>query len=72
MADGPFFVTFEIAGRPRRQPTPDHEHWSLDDLKNGFWITREHILCRESQGQYWIPPSRIVLIEKRNEVASPL
>ena len=72
MADGPFYVTFNVARRPMRRATPDHEHWTLEDLKDGFWVTSEHVLCRESQGQYWIPPSQIVLIEKRNQQASPL
>jgi hypothetical protein len=70
--EGPFFVTFMIAGRPRKQPTPDHEHWSMDDLKDGFWVTNEHILCRANQGQYWIPPSQLVLIEKRNQTPTSL
>lgn len=72
MLEGPFFVTFEIARRPVRKPTPDHENWSMEDLKDGFWVTIDHALCRESQGQYWIPPSRIILIEKRNQTPSPL
>lgn len=72
MVEGPFFVTFMIAGRPRKQPTPDHENWSMDDLKDGFWVTNEHNLCRANQGHYWIPPSQLVLIEKRNQAPSPL
>jgi hypothetical protein len=70
--EGPFFVTFNVARRAVRQPTPDHEHWSIDDLKNGFWVTNEHILCTERQGHYWIPPSQIVLIEKRDQSPTPL
>jgi len=72
MAEGPFWVTFTIAGRQRRSATPDHENWNLEDLQNGFWVTVEHVLCRESQGQYWIPPAQIVLVEKRNQPPSPL
>ena len=72
MTEGPFFVTFTIAGQPRRQTTPDHEPWSLEDLTGGFWITKEHALCREAQGSYWIPPSQIQLIEKRNQPPQPM
>jgi hypothetical protein len=64
--DGPFWVTFEVARQNRRAPTPDHEPWTLDDLVNGFWITPDFTLCRPSQGKYFIPPSRIVVIEKRS------
>ncbi len=65
MSDGPFFVTYKLAGQPRRAATPDHEIWTLEMLSGGFWITKDHALCRESQGHYWIPPSQVVLVEKR-------
>jgi hypothetical protein len=44
----------------------------MEDLKDGFWITANHALCREAQGAYWIPPSQIVLIEKRNQPPQPM
>jgi hypothetical protein len=44
----------------------------MDDLKDGFWVTKEHVLCRAAQGHYWIPPSQVVLIEKRDQLPSPL
>ena len=72
MVDGPFYVTFQIAGRPRRQATPDHDNWTFEDLEKGFWVTKDHILCRANQGHYWIPPSQILLIEKRDQPPSPL
>ena len=72
MLEGPFYVTFEVARMAVRQATPDHERWSMEDLKDGFWITKDHILCREKQGHYWIPPARIVLIEKRDQAPSPI
>ena len=72
MIDDPFYVSFRIAGNVRRMATPDHERWSLDDLKDGFWVTRDFTPCREMQGQFWIPPSQIVLIEKRNQPPTPL
>ena len=72
MSEGPFFVTFNVAGRPTKRATPDHERWDLEDLKDGFWITKEHVLCRPSQGHYWIPPSQIVLVEKRFVAGDPL
>jgi hypothetical protein len=70
MASGPYWVTFEIARRPVKKPTPDHENWTLEDLRHGFWITSDHALCRESQGQYFIPSSQILLIEKRNRLSA--
>lgn len=70
--EGPFFVTFMVAGQPRKQPTPDHENWKFEDLEKGFWVTPEYTLCRDKQGHYWIPPSQIVLIEVRNQSPSPL
>jgi hypothetical protein len=65
MADGPFFVTFKLGQQPIRVPTPDHERWTLDDIKDGFWLTKNRVLCRERQGFYWIPPASITLVEKR-------
>ena len=70
--EGPFWVTFNVAGRPTKRQTPDHERWDIEDLEKGFWITKEHHLCRPSQGHYFIPPSQIVLIEKRHVAPDPL
>lgn len=67
MTDGPFIVHFFWQGKRMNRATPDHEPWRFDDLKNGFWITRDLNLCRESQGEIWIPPSMIMSIEKRNQ-----
>lgn len=64
--EGPFWVTFEIARQPRRIQTPDHEPWSLEDIIGGFWVTPEYTMCRPSQGKYFIPPSRLVVIERRS------
>ena len=61
-----WIVTFEFNRQPRRVRTPDHEPWTFADLTGGFWITQDFILCRMTQGKYWIPPARIVMIE-RNE-----
>ena len=73
MVEGPFYVTFMVARNvPRRLPTPDHENWTLDDLKDGFWVTEQHVPCRPAQGAMWIPPSQITLIEKRNKAPDPL
>ena len=60
-----FVVTFFFNRAPTKRVTPDHEQWSFDDLKDGFWITRDLNLCRESQGSIWIPPGMIMSIEKR-------
>jgi len=60
---GEFTVTFELNRVPRKVSTPDHEPWTLEDLQNGFWINKDYKLCRQSQGTYWIPPSRLILIE---------
>ena len=66
MSEGPFFVTYKLAGQPRKVATPDHEQWTLSMIETGFWITQQHAMCQERQGHYWIPPSQIVLVEKRN------
>jgi len=65
--EGPFFVTFVVARQLRRVPTPDHERWTLEMLKDGFWITQGYVPCQESQGHFWVPPSQLVLIEKRDQ-----
>ena len=61
---GDWIVTFEFARQPRRVQTPFERQWEFNDIKDGFWITHEHQLCAESQGTYWIPPSRIIMIER--------
>lgn len=72
MTDGPFYVTFKVVGQPRKAATPDHENWTMDMLKDGFWITKEYLPCLERQGHYWIPPSQVLLIEKRDQPQSTL
>jgi hypothetical protein len=61
---GDFTVTFEFNQVPRKVRTPDHEQWTFEDLKEGFWVMQDMRICRMSQGQYFIPASRIVLIER--------
>ena len=61
---GDFTVTFEFNRVPRKVRTPDHEQWTFEDLKDGFWVMQDMRICRMSQGEYWIPPSRIILIER--------
>lgn len=65
LLEGPFFVTFLASRQLKRVPTPDHEHWTMDMLTDGFWVTEGYVLCKESQGHFWIPPSQLILIEKR-------
>jgi len=65
MTDGPFYVAFYFNGHSVKLSTPDHERWSLEDIQRGFWITQDQAMCRESQGHFWIPPSMIMLIERR-------
>ncbi len=64
---GDWIVTFEFNQRPRRLETPFTEQWAFEDLKGGFWINADHQLCRVSQGHYWIPPSRIMMIEPKEK-----
>ena len=61
---GDWEVTFEFNRQPRRAKTPDHEPWTLEDLKDGFWINEDYLLCRFPQGQYFIPASRVMVIER--------
>ncbi len=65
---GDWIVTFEFNRQPRRSRTPDHEPWTFEDLKDGFWIQEDYRLCRINQGTYWIPPSRIMLIEHADKL----
>lgn len=60
-----FIVYFEFMSERFQRNTPDHEQWALDDIKDGFWLTKDMNLCRASQGHYWVPPSRILLVEHR-------
>jgi hypothetical protein len=60
---GDWEIIFEFNNTPRRVRTPLEQRWNFDDLKQGFWVTPELKLCAESQGRYWIPPSRILYIE---------
>lgn len=63
---GDWLVTYELARQHRRAATPDHEPWTLEQLVDGFWLTDEHIICRPNQGRYFVPASRIILIERRS------
>jgi len=60
---GDWIVVFEFNQQPRRLQTPFEKQWNLNELKQGFWIDADHQLCHESQGRFWIPPSRIMWIE---------
>lgn len=60
---GDWIVTFEFNRLPRRLVTPFEAQWSFEDLKDGFWLSADHQICRKGQGHYWVPPSRIMLIE---------
>lgn len=64
---GDWIVTFEFNQRPRRLETPFTEQWTFEDLKGGFWINADHQLCRQGQGHYWIPPSRIMMIQPQGK-----
>jgi hypothetical protein len=37
----------------------------LGDFMKGFWLTEELGLTKGSSAVYWIPPSQILFIEKR-------
>lgn len=63
--DGPFWVTFFFKGTPTTVATPDHEPWNLESIQEGFWLTQDRAMCRASQGHFWIPPSMVMLVEKR-------
>ena len=60
---GDYRVVFEFERRLVQLQTPFSEQWTFEQLANGFWIDEEPKLVRESQGKYWIPPSRLVRIE---------
>lgn len=64
---GDWVVTFEFNRQPRRVMTPFSEQWTFEDLRDGFWINADYQLCRQSQGHFWIPPSRIWVIEPQKK-----
>jgi hypothetical protein len=37
---------------------------SIFDVMEGFWLNRELIFTKASNCRYWIPPSRILYVEK--------
>lgn len=61
---GDFRITFEFNRLPRQLQTPMESQYDFKELSNGFWINEQHTLVREDRGKYWIPPSRIMVIER--------
>lgn len=61
---GDFKITFEFNRLPRQLQTPIEAQYDFKELNNGFWIDQQHQLVREDRGVYWIPPSRIMVIER--------
>ena len=43
------------------------EHYDMSAFTEGFWINEEKQLAAWSIGKYWIPPSRILFIERVEE-----
>ena len=41
---------------------------TLCDLKDGFWINMKFEFTRVSDSRHWIPPSRILYIEKKHDI----
>jgi hypothetical protein len=60
---GDWIVTFEFNRLPQRRQTPLESQWAFEEIKDGFWLNADHQICRQGQGHYWVPPSRIMLIE---------
>lgn len=60
-----WIVTFEFARQSRRVETPFESQWDFEELRNGFWVNEQYELVREPRGKYWIPPGRIMHIEKK-------
>lgn len=63
---GDWFITFEFNRMPRRIENPLEEQYALEELIGGFWLDANHRLVREPRGKYFIPASRIILIERKN------
>ena len=61
---GDFTITFEFNLQRNHIRTPLESQYDLDELKHGFWLDQNRNLTREDRGRWWIPPSRIVLIER--------
>ena len=62
---GDFIIIFEYNRTPRRIQNPAEAQWDFEQIRDGFWVDKELQLVHERRGHYWIPPSRIILIEKR-------
>ena len=62
---GDWTVIFEFNRQPMRLNTPFEEQWDFDKLKEGFWLDAQRQIVHEPRGVFWIPPSRIMMIEKR-------
>jgi len=62
---GDWKITYDLSGQPRRVENPLDTQWRFEELKDGFWIDAQYQLVREPRGVYWIPPGRILVIEKR-------
>lgn len=62
---GDFIITFEFNRQPKRLETPLETQWDFEEIRNGFWLDAQHVIVRENRGVYWVPPSRIMVIERR-------
>lgn len=61
---GDFKITFEFSRTPRQIQTPIESQYDFTELKDGFWIDKQHQLVRADRGVYWIPAGRIMVIER--------
>lgn len=61
---GDWVVVFEFNRTPRRLQTPFDSQWHFEELTSGFWLDASYELVREPRGVWWIPPGRIIMIEK--------
>lgn len=61
---GDWLITFEFNQLPVKQKTPFEEQWNFEEIRNGFWLDAQHRIVHEPRGVYWVPPSRILVIER--------
>lgn len=61
---GDFKITYEFNRLPRQLQTPIESQYNFEELRDGFWLDAQHKLVREDRGVYWIPSSRIMIIER--------
>jgi hypothetical protein len=49
---------------PRGEIRPARSSDGIDAFRNGFWIDKDYQYTKGGDNVYWIPPTRILYIQK--------